>query len=246
MHRFFVDNNQIQEETVTIVGEDVHHITIVLKLVIGEKIVVCDRQGNEYYCIIKHINRENVILSIETMQKAESELETKIYLYQGIPKLDKMEWIIQKAVELGVYEIIPVAMTRSVVKINDNKADKKIARWNKIAESAAKQAQRAYIPKVKEPISFEKAVNEASTLDMVIVPYEKADNEHTIKKEQKTIIDRRSIGVFIGPEGGFDEGEITNLIAHESKIITLGKRILRTETASMTVLSILMYLLEAE
>ena len=169
---------------------------------------------------------------------------SRIYLFQGLPKGDKMELIIQKAVELGAYGIIPVAMKRSVMKLDSKKAESKVKRWNAISESAAKQSKRSIIPAVHDVMTFAQAAEYAKTLDMVLLPYECADGMQATKDKLSSIKPGSSIGIFIGPEGGFDGSELT--IAHDAgfDVITLGRRILRTETAGMMLLSVLMYQLE--
>ena len=183
-------------------------------------------------------------LHIMWVEEANRELPSKIYLFQGLPKGDKMELIIQKAVELGVYEIIPVATKRAVVKLDAKKAEAKQKRWQSIAESAAKQSRRNIIPHIHEVVKFGQAVDYAKNLDITLIPYELAEDMEKTKQIFETIQPGQSIGIFIGPEGGFDESEIA--LAQENGIspITLGKRILRTETAGMAVLSVLMFQLE--
>lgn len=244
---FYVEKSQIIEDKIKISGADFNHIKNVLRMQVGESITICDGQGTDYYCKIESITSLDVIAKIEKINDTESELSAKIYLFQGIPKKDKMEWIIQKAVELGVYEIIPVAMKRCVAKIEDEKKEqKKRERWQNIATSAAKQSGRGIIPKVQQVMSWKEAIEFANTLEYNIIPYEQAEGisyAHAIVKEA---CKNQSIGVFIGPEGGFDDFEFA--LAREVGIspITLGKRILRTETAGLTVVSILMFELELQ
>lgn len=246
MHLFFVDENQIVGEWITIVGEDFNHIVNVLRLSIEEEIIISNRQGTEYCCIIDSIERESIKCKILSIEQSNQELPTKIYLFQGLPKQDKMELIIQKSIELGVHEIIPVAMVRSIVKINNQNKGKKNDRWQKIAIAAAKQSHRAIIPNILEPITFSEALAYASKLDCIIVPYEKAINIEKTKEIFANSSKYDSIGIFVGPEGGFDENEINRLTDLNASIVTLGKRILRTETAGLVVLSIIMYNLEVE
>ena len=151
----------------------------------------------------------------------------------------------QKAVELGVYEIIPVATKRAVVKLDEKKASKKVERWNSIAESGAKQSGRNVIPKVAEMMSFKEAVQYAKALDVTLIPYELAEGMQETKQIISEIQPGQSVGVFIGPEGGFETAEVEFAMEHGVKPVTLGKRILRTETAGLTTLSILMYHLES-
>lgn len=245
MHWFYVENSQIQEDKIKILGTDVNHIKNVLRMQPGERIVICNGEGTDFYCIIETISGEEVIVKVEEMNDTKSELPSKIYLFQGIPKKDKMELIIQKAVELGVYEVVPVSMKRCVAKIEDGKKEKKkLERWQSISTSAAKQSGRGIIPKVHEVLSFKEALQYAGKLDGVMVPYELADGIEESAKVIKKNSQKQSIGIFIGPEGGFDEKEMEEVLKSEFDIITLGKRILRTETAGLTILSILMFELE--
>ena len=191
------------------------------------------------------MGEEEIIAHIMYVQEAGYELSSKIYLFQGLPKSDKMELIIQKAVELGVHQVIPVASKRAVVKLDKKKEEKKIARWQAISESAAKQSKRMYVPEIAGVMSFKQAVDYAKDLDIVLFPYELAEGMKKTKEIIGKINPGQSIGIFIGPEGGFEESEVE--LAKETadaQVITLGKRILRTETAGLTVLSILMYTLE--
>ena len=172
------------------------------------------------------------------------ELPSKVYLFQGLPKADKMELIIQKAVELGVYEVIPVATKRAVVKLDEKKAKSKIARWQGISEAAAKQSKRRVIPEIKEVMTFKQAVAYAESMDVKLIPYELAEGMQTTKEIIDGLVPGQSVAIFIGPEGGFDEAEIETAMESGIKPITLGKRILRTETAGFTILSWIMYRLE--
>lgn len=245
MHRFYVKKDQIQENQIKILGEDVNHICNVLRMKVGKEIVVCDEQGTDYYCTIHALEKEEVVAEIVSRKDTETELTGKIYLFQGIPKKDKMDWIVQKAVELGVYEIIPVAMKRCVAKIEDGKKErKKIERWQAIANAAAKQSGRGLIPQIQNVCRFPEALEKARELECVIIPYEQAE---CMEKSKKIIADAcktKSVGIFIGPEGGFDEEEIALALEKDFQTVTLGKRILRTETAGMTILSLLMFGME--
>lgn len=247
MHWFYVENGQIDEHTITITGSDVNHIKNVLRMQKGEKIVICDGQGTDYYCSIVEFSKDKVITNILEMNDTETELHTNIYLFQGLPKKDKMELIIQKAVELGVHEVIPVSMKRCVAKIEDKKKEqKKLERWQTIATSAAKQSGRGIIPKIKGVMSFEDALQKAKELEFAIVPYEQAEGMAESKKLIETACKKKSIGVFIGPEGGFDDAEIQKAIEAGFSTFSLGKRILRTETAGLTILSVLMFQIETD
>ena len=244
MHRFFVKGDQIQEDKIWICGSDVNHIKNVLRMKPGEKVFLSCENDLEYECSLEEFGEDGICARILDIHGMETELETELILYQGLPKGDKMEWIIQKAVELGASKIVPVRMKRCVVKLDAKKAKKKVSRWNSIAQSAAKQARRGKIPVVTEVMDFKEAMEDAKSLDMFLVPYEEAKGmEHSRELFQKAK-EKKSIGIIIGPEGGFDKEEIESAKLAGGNVLTLGKRILRTETAGMTMLSILMFLLE--
>ena len=244
MHRFFVERNQIKEKQIQIIGTDVNHIKNVLRMKPQDEIVISDGENQEYTCYIEAISGDEVLAHIMYVQETGLELKSPIYLFQGLPKSDKMDLIIQKAVELGAYEIIPVAMKRSVTKLDVKKEAAKIKRWQGISESAAKQSKRMRIPEIKGVMSFPQAISYAKSLDICLMPYELAKGMKETKETLAGIVPGQSIGIFIGPEGGFAEEEAAEALANEVKIITLGRRILRTETAGLTTLSILMYLME--
>lgn len=244
MYRFFVEKEQIGEKTIRIIGSDVNHIRNVLRMKLGEEILISDGEKKEYHCEIKTLDPEYVEALIMFVKEEGLELPSKVYLFQGLPKNDKMELIIQKAVELGVYAVVPVATKRAVVKLDDKKEAKKLVRWQSISESAAKQAKRLIIPEVMPVMSFKEAVAFSQTMDVRLIPYELAENMAYTRQVLSQIKPGQSIGIFIGPEGGFAEEEVELALNSGMETITLGKRILRTETAGMTVLSILMYLLE--
>lgn len=245
MYQFFVEPSQIQDKKVIITGGDVNHIKNVLRLKPGEEIAVKNGvDGKEYRCGIEEFTQEQVICSLRFVREEGVELPSKIYLFQGIPKADKMELIVQKAVELGVFEIIPTAVKRCVVKLDEKKAQAKVNRWQGIAEAAAKQCKRGMIPVVREPMSMKQAVAYAQELDVKLIPYELAEDMAHTKRVIEGIQPGESVAVFIGPEGGFEESEVAEALAAGIEPITLGKRILRTETAGLVVLSWLMYHLE--
>ena len=243
MYRFFVEANQIAEDEIIIIGTDVNHIKNVLRMVVGDKLMVSGQDDKEYTCYIKDFAGDEIVLSVVNVEEVDVELKSKIYLFQGLPKGDKMELIVQKAVELGAFEIIPVAMKNCVVKLDKKKAESKVKRWQGIATSAAKQAKRMIIPKVTAPMSFAEAITYAEALDVKLMPYEKAVDMKATMTFLNEIESGQLIGVFIGPEGGFDQTEVTLAEQSGIKPITLGKRILRTETAGITTLSILMFLI---
>lgn len=241
MHRFFVDNLSGASDNIIITGSDVNHIKNVLRLKIGEHIMISDGSGTDYECSISDIGSDMVTADIEDVFKNAAELPVKITLFQGMPKSDKLELIIQKAVELGVYEIVPVITKRTVVKIDDKKVDKKLDRYNGIAESAGKQSGRGIVPVVKSFMSFKQALEYAKTLDMNLIPYEEARGMEYSREVIKDIHGKKSLGIFIGPEGGFAKEEVDMALDMGAKCITLGNRILRTETAGLAILSIIMF-----
>ena len=248
MQRFFVEPHQIDEgnQSIRVVGSDVNHMKNVLRMKAGEEVWISDGEEKEYHCEITCFEDEEAVLKILETLESEYELPNKIYLFQGLPKGDKMELIIQKAVELGVHEIIPVEMKRCVVKLDAKKADKKIARWQQISESAAKQSKRMLIPEVHSVMTYKEAMKYAAELDVALVPYELAKGMKETRELISAIQPGQSVGIFIGPEGGFEEAEIELALESGAKPITLGKRILRTETAGLTSLSVLMFQLERE
>ena len=247
MPRFFVKNEQIKGTTIEILGEDVKHIKNVLRKQIGDNIEICDQETKKsYICEIKKIENESILTNIiEELQNYDNKI--KVDIYQGLPKADKMELIIQKSVELGVNAIIPVAMKRCIVKIDSKDESKKITRWQKIAESAAKQSGRNTIPEIKNIVNVDKIIQLIKEYDSVIVAYENEKN-NTINRElleiKNSIYDKIKIAVIIGPEGGLEENDVEMLKQNGAKIVTLGNRILRTETVALNVLSIIMYELE--
>lgn len=246
MYRFFVEPDQIdmEKKQAHILGPDVNHIKNVLRMKAGEEILLSSGDKMEYTCMIETLDAEEILASVLYVQEPGVELSSKIYLFQGLPKSDKMELIIQKAVELGAYEIIPVNTRRTVVKLDAKKQEAKVRRWQGISESAAKQAKRMIIPRVHPVMKFSEALDYAEALDVRLIPYEMAkDMEHT-RDLLGQIQPGQSVGIFIGPEGGFAPEEVEDALKAQVHPITLGKRILRTETAGMTMLSILMYLLE--
>lgn len=245
MYQFFVEPSQIQGKKIIISGSDVNHIKNVLRMKPGEEIAVSNgRDGREYRCGIEEFAEDTVVCSLRFIKEEGVELPSAIYLFQALPKADKMELIVQKAVELGVSEIIPVASKRCVVKLDEKKAAGKISRWQGIAEAAAKQSRRGVIPPVHTPMSFREAVAYAQGMDVRLIPYELAEDMAHTRAVIEAIRPGQSIAVFIGPEGGFEESEVQAALAAGIQPVTLGRRILRTETAGLTVLSWLMYHLE--
>ena len=244
MHHFFVTPDQVDEKNIYIEGSDVNHMRNVLRMKTGGQVEVSDGNNLKYLCKIVDYETDRAVLKILERRKADTELLSKLYLFQGLPKSDKMELIVQKAVELGAYEIVPVATKRCVVKLDAKKAEKKVERWNSIAESAAKQAGRSMIPEVSEVMSYQAALRMAKELDVVLIPYELAEGMEETKAVIKAMKSGQSVGIFIGPEGGFEQEEVEEAVMQGAKPVTLGRRILRTETAGMAMLSILMFELE--
>lgn len=245
MHQFFIEASQLQEEQVMITGMDVNHIKNVLRMRIGEKLFVVDKTiGRNYCCKIREFQEDAVFCDLIYSEASDTELPAKIYLFQGLPKSDKMELIIQKAVELGCFEIIPMVCARCVVKLDEKKRKSRQQRWQGISEAAAKQSKRGLIPRVRDVMPFSEALSFAKDMEVKLIPYEKAEGIAETKKQLSRISPEQKIAVFIGPEGGFEETEIE--AAKQAGVIpvTLGKRILRTETAGFTILSWLMYELE--
>jgi 16S rRNA (uracil1498-N3)-methyltransferase len=242
VYRFYISNEQIAENEITIVGSDVNHIRNVLRLEEGDWVVACNGQGRDYVSRVCALDKDKVVLQIEKVQSTGTELKTRITLFQGIPKKEKMEFIIQKAVELGVYEIVPVMMKRCVVKLADEKKTaKKQERWQAIAEAAAKQCDRGIIPVVHAPVSIETAFDMAKELEYNMIPYELQDGIDRSREIVSHACAQESVGIFIGPEGGFEPSEVEQAVAGGIEPITLGKRILRTETAGMALLAIMMF-----
>lgn len=245
MHRFFVEEPQIAKDVISITGGDVNHIRNVLRMTAGEKLCVVNGQNNkEYFCEITEICEGEVKVRICEIQEAEQELPCRIVLFQGLPKSDKMELIIQKSVELGVSEIVPVSTARVIVKLDARKEQNKRKRWMSISESAAKQSGRMYIPEVSPIMTFAQALEYARSLDVKLIPYELAEGMDRTRERMSQIKPGQSVGVFIGPEGGFEQSEIEKALSEGFCPVTLGRRILRTETAGLVTLAMLVYNLE--
>ncbi len=244
MHRFFVPAENVGNGEIRVTGDDINHIKNVLRMTAGEKVVVSCGQGTDYYCIIEDIQETGVTLRIQEEKPAVTELPVRIVLFQALPKVDKMELVIQKAVELGASEVVPVRSRRCVVKLDAHREAKKLARWRAIAESAAKQSGRGILPQIHDGMDFGKALEYAQELDSVLIPYELCDaideSQHIVQRAVR----QNSIGIFIGPEGGFERSEVEAAVRSGAQPVSLGKRILRTETAGLAVLSVLMFLIE--
>lgn len=245
MHRFFVEEPAMGANSITITGGDVNHIKNVLRMSVGEKICVINGQNNkEYYCEITALGNNAVDTRICEIRESDQELANEIVLFQGLPKSDKMELIIQKAVELGVHTIVPVSTDRTVVKLDAKKEANKRKRWMSISESAAKQSGRLRIPEVTQVVSFKEALEMAGKMDVRLIPYELAEGMEKTREVMSGIQPGQSVAVFIGPEGGFESSEIEKAREIGVQSITLGKRILRTETAGLVTLAMLVYNLE--
>lgn len=246
VYRFFVPVEQIFENTAEIAGDDVNHIKNVLRMGTGGRIMITDGQGTDYHCIIRGIGPDRVLLDIEKKELVRTELPVEIVLFQALPKADKMELIIQKAVELGAARIVPVRTRRSVVRLDDKKAEKKRQRWQSIAEAAAKQSGRGIVPEVGEVVSFGEACTQAQELEHCLIPYELYDDMSETAETMSQIVQGASIGIFIGPEGGFERGEVEQAMEAGALPVSLGRRILRTETAGLAILSVLMFQIEKD
>jgi len=261
MDQFFIEASSVKDNRITVTGPDVNHIANVLRMRRGEAVQLVEQvSGLTYTCTIDEINPESVVCVIDDVQSESRELPVKITLYQGLPKSDKLEFVIQKAVEMGACRIVPVAMKRSVVKLSAEKADRKLSRWNSIAVSAASQSKRGMIPEVASVMTYEEAVRDASSCDAVLLPYELAStgaggedagsgDQSAMDRTREILADLkaqgvRSIAIFIGPEGGFDISEVERAREAGAHIITLGNRILRTETAPIAILAWLTYIFE--
>lgn len=239
MYNFFVDENSYLDGYYYISGSDYNHIKNVLHLQIGEHFLV-SHSACSHLCELERYDKATVVAKIIEKNYNDTELPIKIYLFQGLPKSDKMEFIIQKCVELGVFEIIPTKMERSIVKLDEQKGKSKQVRWQAISESAAKQSKRNIIPSISEPLKFNEALESARKLDLILVPYENHNGMLSTKDALSKIKKGSSVGIFIGPEGGFSPNEIEALESLNFDTISLGKRILRTETAALTSVSMCM------
>lgn len=247
MYQFFVSPEQISlnDKSVIILGADVNHIKNVLRMKVGEELSVSNgTDGREYRCSIRNLEEDRVLCELRFVKEDQVELPARIHLFQALPKGDKMELIVQKAVELGVYRIIPVVSKRCIVKLDDKKAVSKVNRWQGICEAAAKQSKRAIIPEVTKVSDFGQGIQMAQNMAVKLIPYELAEDTAKTRSILSQIVPGQDAAVFIGPEGGFEASEIALALEKGVEPITLGRRILRTETAGLTLLSWLIYLLE--
>lgn len=246
MYHFFIQAYQVRDNTIKIEGTDVNHIKNVLRMKSGEQVAVTDEDSVGYRCRIKSMEEDAVWLEILERSCVDHELPADIYLFQGLPKGDKLELIIQKAVELGVHTIIPMETKRCVVRLDEKKKQAKLKRWNAIAESAAKQSKRTRIPQIPSVMSMKDALDMAQDFDIVCIPYEQAKGMGTLKNFLEELHPGTKAAFFIGPEGGFEESEIEEAMRHGVRPVSLGRRVLRTETASLALLSMMMLRLECE
>ena len=239
MYNFFVNDDCRQGDRYVITGADHNHIKNVLRMKVGDTILI-SANGKSDLCEIEIIDNDEIVAPIIEEDYQNTELPLQIRLFQGLPKSDKMELIIQKAVELGVYSITPIEMKRCIVKLDDKKKKSKQTRWQAISESAAKQSKRNTIPEINETVSYKAALNAAKELDLLLVPYENEDGILSTKEALAELKEAKSVGIIIGPEGGFDDAEIEAAKDAGGRIISLGKRILRTETAAITAVGMCM------
>ena len=246
MHHFFVRPSQVEGSLVQITGPDVNHMKHVLRMKPGEQVLISDGEGHDYTCLVKSLENDLVEAEITAVNEEERELSSGIWLFQGLPKSDKMELIIQKAVELGAAAVVPVATKNAVVKLDKKNEEAKRRRWQAIAESAAKQSKRSRMPEVMELMSLTEAFAYIKERDFEVrlIPYENAEGMEGAGRALERIGPGQDIAVFIGPEGGFDEKEIETALEYGVSPISLGKRILRTETAGLALLSVIMMKLE--
>ncbi len=239
MFNFFADTAAKQGDCFIITGGDYNHIVNVLRMKQGDEFLV-SCEGISSLCVLELIGSESVYAKIVEENYRNTELPVKIYLFQGLPKADKMELIIQKCVELGVHSVVPTEMNRCVVKLDDKKKKSKVSRWQTIAESAAKQSKRNVIPEVTDVLSYKQALIKMKELDLLLVPYENERGMAATKEALDQIKSGMSVGILIGPEGGFDENEVALAKEAGGIAVSLGSRILRTETAAITAVSMCM------
>ena len=241
MPKFFTARENIKDTTLIIDSEDANHLKKVLRINVGDKITVCDGAGIDYTVRVSEIGKNEIECDIIDRQKSDTEPNINITLYQGLPKAAKMDYIIQKNTELGISKIVPAKLARCVVKLENKAAeDKKCERWQKIAIASAKQSGRGIVPVIDNPMTVDEIIEDVKDYDLVFVPYE-CEDQSRLKTIVESVPDAKDIAFIIGPEGGFDISEIEKLKAAGIKTVTLGKRILRTETAAEAVVSMLMY-----
>ena len=244
MPRYFVSKEEINLPNITFTGENAHHLLTVLRAKEGERVEVCDGCGTDYLCRVEQADKNSALLYVEESRPSQSEPKTKVILFQALPKADKMELIIQKCTELGVSSIVPVATEHCIVKLSGKDAQKKRERWQKIAEAAAKQSGRGIIPQMGDVLTFGQAVQQAKEMDLALFAYEKEEKRSVSMAVQG--FSGKTVALFVGPEGGFSVSEVEKAMENGWNPITLGKRILRTETAGMASIAILLDRLEGE
>lgn len=246
MYQFFIEADHISDNQARITGQDFIHMKQVVRLHAGERFRVSTSDGKNYFCVLKEYEEDAAIGEIMEEDMDGTELNGSIWLFQGLPKQDKMELIIQKTVELGVTHVVPVAMKRSVVKLDDKKAKDKVKRWQAISEAAAKQSKRSIVPEVLDVCTYKQALEMFDTLDMVLLPYENEKGISYTKEMLGQIKPGKNIGIIIGPEGGFEPEEVELAMEKNAHPVTLGKRILRTETAAIATMTLVMLQMEQD
>ena len=248
MFQFFIEPENITDQGLLVTDRtDVNHIKNVLRMRRGDRAAFCCQDKEKIYtCMLMEFEGEEILFEILDIDSTHTELPVEITLFQGLPKSDKMEMVIQKTVELGVSRIVPVASKRSVVRLDGKKEARKLARWREIAKSAAKQSRRGRIPQISEVMTFPEAVEEGRKLDMLLIPYEESQGIGRAREVVAAAAGKKSLGIYIGPEGGFEKTEVDLAVEAGAEPITLGRRILRTETAGMALLAILGFALEED
>lgn len=243
MNRFFIEKEQVDGDRAIVYGEDAKHISTVLRLKQGEQVVLCDGEGTDYQARIARVEKDRIALDLLSSCVCEAEPSTKVALFQGLPKAGKLESIIQKSVELGATEIVPFAAKRSVVRLTKKEFSGKLERYRRVAYEAAKQSGRGTVPDVEGLADV--AEIDPTAFDLFLIPYEQ-ERETTLKEALRSAGRPKTVGVAIGPEGGFDQEEAELLKQKGAVCVTLGRRILRTETAGPAVLAMLLYELEGD
>ena len=249
MYHFFIQKTAIEDDIIRITGEDYNHAVNVLRLRVGEEVLISDEDAVDYTCVVQETGsfpdgERFLSVRVTEVREENHELPARVVLFQALLKGDHMELVIQKAVELGVTEIVPVEMKNCVMKLDPKKAASRVERWQKIAEAAAKQSKRSSVPKVHEPVKFVEAVRMAEELDVPFLPYEQEKGMQSLAEVMLQFVPGRSIGFFIGPEGGFDRMEAKHAMNRGIVPVSLGSRVLRAETAAVAVMSIVMVRLE--
>ncbi|HAX72863.1 MAG TPA: 16S rRNA (uracil(1498)-N(3))-methyltransferase [Firmicutes bacterium] len=247
MQRYFLNNDQFNEDIVQITGDDAHHISRVMRQSEGDEIIVCNEDKQSFIVKIIKVDAQVIVCQIVSTIEKNAELPVNVSIAQGIPKGDKFEWVIQKGTECGAFEFVPVSMERSVVKIDQKKEKKKLERWSKIAKEAAEQSHRSVVPTISEVQTFKQFIQYAKQFDICLFAYEetaKAGELFQLKQTLSQIHTGAKVLVLVGPEGGISEKEVTTLLESGFKACALGPRILRTETAPIYILSAISYELE--